>query len=373
MSGGSEPRIVLAPNAFKGSFDAVELVEIWAGALEDVAVDRRPMSDGGDGFVGVVRRYRPGVLELRARTRDALGRPIEAAWGWDPDAGVAWIESAAAIGMRRLADGEGDPARAATDGLGILVDAALRLGAARIEIGLGGSATVDGGLGMARALGFAFEDADGRPVERAADLEGLARIVPPAEPPAGGAEVTALADVRNPLLGPRGAARVFGPQKGAGPELVERLERGLARMAERWTEDLGVDPDLAGRPGAGAAGGLGAATAAFLGARVVHGPDRVAELAGLDDALDGADGVVTGEGHYDGQSAGDKAPGRVLDAAREAGVPAAIVAGRVEGDPPEGVVALDAADLGLAADARLDEEALGRLVQRAVERLLERG
>src|SRR5688572_25280860 len=155
-------RILLSPNAFKGTFDPVEVAEIWRVALETerrVEVDPRPLSDGGDGFLAVVRRYRPRVLEVRARVRDPLGRPIAAAWGWDPGTGAAYVESAAAIGLHLVGAGERRPLEATSEGLGMLLKVGAALGPARIAVGLGGSATVDGGLGAARALGFRFEGA----------------------------------------------------------------------------------------------------------------------------------------------------------------------------------------------------------------------
>lgn len=367
-------RVVLAPNAFKGTFDAVEVVEIAASALADrpdVEVDARPLSDGGDGFLRVVRRYRPGVLEVHARARDPLGRPIAAPWGWDPDRDEAWIESAAAIGLRHLEGGERDPLVASTAGLGPLLAAAIGARVRRITVGLGGSATVDGGAGMARALGFRLEDAAGRPMGRAADLVDLARIVAPERPPAGGVEVVALADVDHPLLGPAGAAAAFGPQKGADEAGVRRLEAGLGRLAGRWIEDLGAPADVTSRPGAGAAGGLGAGCVAFLGATLASGADACARLAGLAGALAAADAVVTAEARFDAQSGG-KATGRVLALARAAGKPAAVLCASGEGGPA-GALVVDARVIGLPPGAELDREAIARLVQRAVDLLVDRG
>ncbi|MGH7571880.1 MAG: glycerate kinase family protein [Gemmatimonadota bacterium] len=326
MTSRRPPRVVVAPNAFKGTFDAVQVARAWGEALRDVArVDLRPMSDGGDGFVAVVRHYRPEALEARARVPDPLGRPIAAVWGWDPDRRVAYLESAAAIGLRHLAPEERRPLIADSAGLGRLIRVAGSLGVRRLVIGLGGSATVDGGLGMARALGYRFLDAGGRPIDRPGDLPRLARVVPPKGAPAVPAGVTALADVLSPLLGPRGAAAVFGPQKGASPADVERLEAGLARLAERWSGDLGAPSDLAGARGAGAAGGLGAGSVAFLGARLAGGTGWWARLAGLARALGKADLALTGEGRLDAQSLTGKGTGYVLSRARRRGLPAGIV------------------------------------------------
>lgn len=370
-------RVVLAPNAFKGTFGAVEVARAWREVLEasrpDLVVDARPLSDGGDGFLSVLGRHEP-LLEALGRVRDPLGRSVVARWAWDPAADVAYVESAEAVGLARLAEGEPDPLVASSRGLGQLLRLVARLGARRIVVGLGGSATIDGGLGAGRALGYRYAAADGGPVERPRDLPDLARIAPPDVDPLDGIEVVALADVDNPLLGPRGAAAVFGPQKGAASGDLERLEEGLARSAERWVADLGASADVAERPGAGAAGGLGGALVALAGARIEPGAAWLAGRIGLEGSLEGAALLVTGEGRFDAQSAGGKATGRALEAARRAGVPAAIVAGTVVADPgpPDGVVAVDAGDLDRPAE-RLSLDDLAALALRAVDAALPRG
>lgn len=366
-------RVVLAPNAFKGSFDAVEVVRAWeVTARERTALRLEvrifPMADGGDGFLAALRHYRPVVLEVSTRARDPLGRPVSAVWGWDPEADVAYVESAAAIGLRLLERGERDPLHATSAGLGRLIRTAAGLGPKEIVVGLGGSATVDGGLGMARALGFRFEGPDGRAIEHPAELPDLVRIVPPREPllPAG-IRVLALADVEAPLHGPGGAARAFGPQKGADPAAVERLADGLERLAEAWRADLAVPGDLAGRPGAGAAGGVAAGLVAFLGAEIVPGAEWLADLAGLAEAIGGADGVVTGEGRFDPGSLRGKATGHVLELARAAGVRGAVVCGSATGPAPPGVLVV-AADAHGEPGTRLDASGLGRLLDVVLDR-----
>lgn len=376
-----KPRVVLAPNAFKGSYDAVQVAEAWAGALDGVArPDPRPISDGGDGLLAVVRHYRPEVLDVRTRVPDPLGRTVEAAWGWDPQRGTAYLESAAAIGLRHLGPEERRPLEADTTGLGRLIGVALGLGVRRLVIGLGGSATVDGGLGMARALGHRFEDARGRPITAPGELPRLARIVPPASVAgragssgAGRMVVTALADVGSPLLGPTGAAAVFGPQKGASAAAVRRLEAGLERMAGRWAADLGAASDLATARGAGAAGGLGGALVAFLGARLVAGAGWCGRLAKLARALDGADLVLTGEGRLDAQSLTGKGTGYVLAGARRRGLPAAVLCA-VAADPrPDlgpSVTVVEGRDLtaGSEPPQALSPDELGRLARLALDR-----
>ena len=364
-------RIVVAPNAFKGSLDAIQVAEALAAALAGRAEPvLAPMSDGGDGFLTAVRRYRPDVLAVSARVPDPAGRAASALWGWHPEEGIAYLESAAAIGVHLLERASRDPLRATSAGLGRLIRTAAGLAPAAVVVGLGGSATVDGGLGMALELGFRFEDGAGGLLLRPLDLPRLARIVPPDAPPLErGIRLLALADVTSPLHGPDGAAHAFGPQKGADPDEVELLAAGLERMADAWRADLGAPADLARRPGAGAAGGLGAALPAFLGAELASGSDWCAQLAGLEAALRGAAGVVTAEGRFDSQSLSGKATGRVLALAREAGVPAAVVcAVRDPGVEPAGVTVVDAPAIGLEPERRLTREDLGRMMQLVLAR-----
>jgi glycerate kinase len=364
-------RIVVAPNAFKGSLDATQVAEALAAPLEGRAdAVLAPMSDGGDGFLAALRRYRPDVLAVSARVAGPAGRATSALWGWHPEEGIAYLESAAAIGIHLVDRGSRDPLLATSAGLGRLIRTAAGLAPAEIVIGLGGSATVDGGLGMARELGFRFEDRAGTPVLRPTDLQGLARIVPPAAPPlARGIRLLALADVTSPLHGPGGAARAFGPQKGAGPAAVELLATGLERLEEAWRADLGAPTDLARRPGAGAAGGLGAGLVAFLGADLASGSEWCGELAGLGAALRGASGVVTAEGRFDRQSLSGKATGHVLTLARAAGVPAAVVcAVQDPGAGAAGVTVVDASAIGLDPESRLSREDLGRMMDRVLAR-----
>lgn len=359
-------RIVVAPNAFKGSLDAIQVAEALAAPLPGRAEPvLRPMSDGGDGFLAVVRRYCPAVLAVSARVPDPAGRSIAALWGWHPEQAVAYLESATAIGVHLVDRAARDPLRATSAGLGRLIRTAAGLGAAEIVVGLGGSATVDGGLGMALELGFRFEDAAGHALRDPLDLPRLARIVPPDGPPFDrDVCVRTLADVTSRLHGPEGAAHAFGPQKGAGPEAVQLLAEGLLAMEDAWRADLGAPPELAGRAGAGAAGGLGAALPAFLGAELTAGADWCARLAGLEAALRGAAGVVTAEGRFDRQSLCGKATGHVLALARRAGVPAAVACAVRDPDAPAaGATVVDAAAIGRGPERRLTREDLGRMME----------
>jgi glycerate kinase len=254
---------------------------------------------------------------------------VRAAYALLEDGGLAAMEMAAAAGLPLLTEAQRNPMLTTTRGLGELLLDAARRGAGRVVLGVGGSATVDGGAGMAAAMGWRLADAEGSVLEDGGGaLRELERIeAPPASGDAAGQEVRVACDVDSPLLGEEGAARVFGPQKGATPEMVEKLEAGLARLAECLERDLGRA--VARLPGAGAAGGLGAGLAGFLGAELVPGAQLVMDALDFDARLDGADLLVTGEGCLDGQSLRGKAPAAAARRAMERGVPAVALAGSV--------------------------------------------
>jgi glycerate kinase len=327
---------------------------VWPAA----EVLERPTSDGGNGLLEACARLLGGTL-AEHEVRGPLGDPVRAR---ALRAGrQVVIESAEACGLHLMSPERRAPLLATTRGVGELLGVAIEGGAAEVVLGLGGSGTVDGGTGMARALGWRFEDEAGAPLaEGGGSLTRLDRVQAP--PRNLGARVTALCDVENPLLGDEGAARVYGPQKGAGPEEVEVLEAGLARLADVLEARLGLA--VAGLAGAGAAGGLGAGARAFLGAELVSGAEWMIERTGLRDLLAGADLVVTGEGRYDAQSGMGKVAGRVVEAARAAGVPVLLVCGRVDGPLPDGVFAVD------SGGRRLDEDGIARLTQDACRGLV---
>jgi glycerate kinase len=255
------------------------------------------------------------------------GQPVETTFALQ-DA-VAVIELADVAGLGRLPGGELAPLTASTYGVGQVIGAALDRGATTIVLGIGGSATTDGGAGMVQALGVRLTDQQGRDLARGgAALVGLAAIDPSGlDSRIGGVRFQVASDVDNPLLGRSGAAAVFGPQKGAAPADVIVLDRALARWAELTNSATGLD--LAGAPGAGAAGGTGFAALAYLGARLVAGADLVLDLTGFEAALAGAGLVLTGEGSLDAQTLGGKAPLGVAKAAGRHGVPVAVVAGHI--------------------------------------------
>lgn len=328
-------RVLVCPTAFKGSLGAVEVASAMARgvrrALPAAEVRELPLSDGGPGLVEAISAGEDGRVETTTVT-GPLGEPVEGRILWTA-ADEALLESADACGLHLLPDG-GKPLEAHTRGVGELAERALERGAARLRIGLGGSGTTDGGTGMARVFGYRFLDEQGRELPAGGgSLRRLARIEPGERPAGGeGREIVGLADVETPLTGMRGAARTFGPQKGATAEEVELLVDGLERLAGRLVEDL--DRDVAGLAGSGAAGGLGAGCAAFLGARLVPGARWVLRRLGFDRRLREADLVLTGEGAYDASSRAGKITSAVLRRCRDAGVPAVLVAGRIEGEVP---------------------------------------
>lgn len=321
-------RVLIAPNSFKHCLDAREVgAAIRRGvrsACPEAVTDIIPLSDGGDGLIAALADQ-PRALRMEAETTDPLGRPIRASWlkmgPW------AVIESAAASGLARLKDsGEYAPLTASTAGTGILVRAALENGCRRIAVGLGGSATVDAGCGLAAALGFGLLDDQTREIPKGGGgLARLARIdVSGKDPRLVRATVTALADVENSLAD---AATVYAPQKGASPAEVRLLSRNLEHWARVVKRDLGVD--VACIPGGGAAGGMGAGCIAFLGAQLVPGAQWVAEQLGLRPAMRRADLVLTGEGRIDNQTVFGKVPAFVGRMARSLGKPVMALGGTV--------------------------------------------
>lgn len=325
-------RIVICPDKFAGTSSAVDAAAALAAGWSAVAPgDRlllRPLADGGPGFLDVLAGP-TGGRRLPVSTVDPLGRP---AAGWVLLAGrTAYLESAQACGLHLLAPGERDPKLTTSYGLAALLAAAVAAGAGELVVGLGGSGTNDAGAGMLAGLGAGPLDPAGTPLRYGgAALAGVDRLA--GVPDLRGAALVAATDVDHPLLGRHGATATFGPQKGAtGPDLAV-LEAALARFAPVLERDLpGCPPGLADLPGAGAAGGLGAALLA-LGARRESGIGLVRRLTGLDGALAGADLVVTGEGSFDEQSVRGKVVAGVAGAARQRGVPCLVVAGQVTVD-----------------------------------------
>jgi glycerate 2-kinase len=329
-------RILVAPDKFKGSLSACEAADCIAAGLRDVLpaaiIETIPIADGGEGTAEVVRDACDGEW-VTCEAHDALGRAITARYVWLHDQKRAVMDMSEAAGLGRIAPSERDPLQAHTCGVREMLLDADRRGASEIIVGLGGSATNDGGFGMARAFGFRFYGAAGHELERSDELVDLAKILPsPIEATVSAAKravperptrlplqarIIAAADVRNPLLGTRGATRTFGPQKGAAPDQLEVLEEALARLADVVTHDLGCD--FRESAGAGAAGGLGFGLMSFCGATIRPGFDLVARMLDLKAAVQRADLVITGEGKLDDQTLEGKAPAGVAHLARKLG------------------------------------------------------
>lgn len=323
-------KVVVAPNAFKGTLTASEAASAMAEgvrqALPNAQVIEVPVADGGDGTVDALvsanrGAYRSGQVE------GPLGDPVRATFGLIDSGRTAVVELATASGLALIPASRRDPRSASTYGFGQLLAAARAEGVGQIIAGIGGSATNDGGAGMAQALGYRLRNDQGTELERGgAALARLARI------DASGFDRTWLdiavkvaCDVTNPLTGPRGASAVYGPQKGADEQGVRELDAALTHFAEVIERDLGKH--VTEIPGSGAAGGTGAGLIAFLNATLVPGAPLVVDAAGFDQAIAGADLVITGEGRVDEQTAYGKAPGEVAKRAAAAGVPVLMVAG----------------------------------------------
>jgi glycerate 2-kinase len=359
-------KIILAPDSFKGTFTSSQAAAAMADGVRERIPDAQtlelPLADGGDGTLDVLLGGTGGERHT-ADTSDPLGRKTGVDFALLPG-DEALVEMALSSGLSLLTPGERNPWLAGTFGLGQVILAALEHRIRALAVTLGGSATVDGGVGMARALGWKFYDTSGKELldEGGKILGKISRIDPSgADSRLGGLDVRALCDVTNPLLGPDGAARVFGPQKGAAPPMVERLESGMTNLAARLKEDLGAD--VAAMPGTGAAGGLGAAVAAFLGGRLVSGIDYVLDTLKFDSLIRDARLVITGEGSFDSQSMGGKAISGVLTRARTAGVPVAVVCGihRATGNPDLAVFSRDNLPDGFPADGKVDLNGLAWL------------
>ncbi|NLC36915.1 MAG: glycerate kinase, partial [Alcaligenaceae bacterium] len=322
-------RVVVAPDSYKESLSAAEVAAAMAHGVRQAAPQAEilcvPMADGGEGSLAAVLAATSGQRR-QARVQDANGSPCEAAWGWLGDA-TAFIEMAEAAGLERIALAQRQPLQASTYGVGQLVLEALNAGARRIVLGLGGSATTDGGAGLLQALGAQLLDAHGAELPPGgAALKQLAHIdLSRLDARLADIQFEIAVDVDNPLCGERGAAAIFGPQKGATAHDVQLLDQALAHFAAVCHEKTGKDPSRL--PGTGSAGGLGFAIKSFFQAEFRPGVELIAKLARLDDALRGADLVFTGEGRMDRQTLLGKTPAGVARYGRSHGVPVIALAG----------------------------------------------
>lgn len=326
-------RIVVAPDSFKGSLSSIQAANaIEKGIIgaaqtcrEPVEVIKVPIADGGEGTVEAIITANKGEI-VKTRVLDPLGREIDSFFGILPD-NSAVIEMAAASGLNLLGDDERNPMKTTTYGTGQLIKEALDYGCKRIIIGIGGSATNDGGVGMAQALGVSFLDEEGNQIAfGGGELSKISKIdVSLLDPRIKDTVITIASDVKNPLCGPNGASAVYGPQKGATPEMVETLDRNLKHLAKTIHEQLNID--ILNVPGSGAAGGLGAGLMAFLGAKFCLGIKLVTELARLEEKIQRADLVVTGEGSTDYQTLFGKVPHGIADIAKKYSKPVICISG----------------------------------------------
>lgn len=368
-------KVVAAPNAFKESLTAAAAARaIAAGAQRALAgcdVAERPIADGGDGTCDVLVQALGGE-EVSCEVQDPLGRPVRAVFGRIDGGRTAVVEVAAASGLARVAPAERDPLRASSFGTGELVRRALLAGADRVLLGVGGSATVDAGMGLLAALGAEWLDQQGRVLPACgASLASIRAVrLAPALRLLEGRELIVLADVDNPLLGERGAAPVFAPQKGADADQVAELSRGLRHFAALVAETTGHD--IGALPRAGAAGGIGGALFALGGARLVSGIDQVLDLTRFDEVVADADLVITGEGRLDAQTALNKGPSGVARRARRLGVPTIALAGAIADDfapPPDlfaSVLSIQRRPSDLQTAQRLAAEWLTACTQQAL-------
>ncbi|WLH65382.1 glycerate kinase [Pseudomonas sp. FP2300] len=323
-------KIIIAPDSFKDSLSAQGVADAIAQGLAEVWPDAQlikcPMADGGEGTVESVLAACNGQWR-HTWVRGPLGVSVEARWGWLAESRTAIIEMAEASGLQLVPPGQRDACASSTYGTGELIRAALDEGAGRVILAIGGSATNDAGAGAMQALGVALLDDQGQPLAPGGlALANLARIdLSDLDPRLAHVSFEIAADVDNPLCGPHGASVVFGPQKGASAHQVQALDRALGHFAEQCARAL--SKDVRDEPGSGAAGGLGFAAKAFLGARFRTGVDVVAQLTGLAEAVSGADLVITGEGRFDAQTLRGKTPFGVARIARRQGVPVLVIAG----------------------------------------------
>ncbi|WP_258360095.1 glycerate kinase [Moorella sulfitireducens] len=326
-------RIVIAPDSFKESLDAPAVAAAIAEGIKrvfpQVETITVPMADGGEGLTTTLVAATGGRI-ITTTVTGPLAQPVQAAWGILGDGATAVVEMAQASGLPLVPREKRNPLFTTTYGTGELIRRALDAGCRRLIVGIGGSATNDGGAGMAQALGVKLLDARGDDIRPgAAGLEALARIdTGSLDPRVKETEILVACDVDNPLCGPRGASAVYGPQKGATPEMVPRLDAALARLADIIERDLGKD--VRELPGAGAAGGLGAGLVAFLDATLRRGIELVMEAVNLDGILAaGADLVITGEGEINHQTAFGKVPAGVARVAGKYGIPVVALVGSI--------------------------------------------
>ena len=355
-------KIIVAPDSFKGSVSALEAANAIEQGIRrvfpDAVIDKIPMADGGEGTVQSLVDATGGHIQTH-HVLAPLENEVEAKFGILADGETAVIEMASASGLTLVAPHERDPLRTTTYGTGQLIRAALEAGCRRLIIGIGGSATNDGGIGMAEALGIRLLDANGKQIPRGGGNLGQLRSIDITglHPAISETETVVACDVNNPLTGPDGASHVYGPQKGATPEMIEVLDECLTHFDNILTETLGRSfNDI---PGAGAAGGLGAGLMAFLNAELRLGVDIMIDAVNLKERVKGAALVFTGEGQLDFQTAFGKTPVGVAKTAKAHNIPVVAIAGGIaEGAEAVYEAGIDAM-LGIVQEPMSLEDAVG--------------
>jgi glycerate kinase len=328
-------KIIIAMDSFKGSLGSKDAGNAVASGIESTKQNHEcivfPMADGGEGTTEALTACMNGEMHL-VTVSDPLGRPMQAGFGYLPESRTAIMEMASCAGLPLLKEKERNPLYTTTYGVGEMIKAAIKMGARHFIMGIGGSATNDGGVGMLEALGYSFQDADGNPIRRGAiGLKDLARIdTTYVLPILSDCDFRVACDVSNPLCGKRGASFVFGPQKGADDMSIHEMDGWLSHYAELAKElDDHVNPEM---PGAGAAGGLGFAFQAFLQSKLESGIKIVLEATKFEEAIKDADLIITGEGCLDGQTARGKVPYGIAKVAKAYNIPVVAIAGSIKGD-----------------------------------------
>ena len=321
-------RILIAPDSFKESLSADKVAECLKEGIkkviQDAELDLAPISDGGENFVDAII-LGTGGYRKEFKVNDALMRPVKAAIGFSPDGKTAFIEMASASGLELIAPEERNPLITTTYGTGELIGLAADHGCNKIVIGIGGSATNDGGAGMAQALGAKFRDIEGKELPAGGGSLGNLNVIDITDFRKNLPEIVVACDVSNPLTGVNGASAVYGPQKGATPEMVEILDKNLVHYAATLRNQFGTEIETI--PGAGAAGGLGAGLMVFCNAKLSNGLKIVSEVLNLEDRIAASDFVITAEGRMDAQTLNGKAPFGIAQIAAKYGKPVIGVAG----------------------------------------------
>lgn len=320
---------LIAPDKFKGSIDSISLCRLLSKEIfllePSATVNTFPLADGGDGFAQIIHHYF-GTEPVFAATVDSFGRPIEAKYQYSPASQTAFIEMASASGLAMLSHEERDVMKASSFGTGLLIKDAIEKGAKKIILGIGGSATNDGGTGMAAALGYMFLTEGGFIIHPSGEmLATIHTILSPENKLTKEVEFIVACDVKNPLYGPTGAAFVYSPQKGASPDQVVKLDEGLRHLDSIFQKIF--NQSVANIPGAGAAGGMGAGCRVFLNARLIPGIDYLIESIGLEDEIEKADVIITGEGGFDMQSLQGKVVGHIAELAKKHGKKIHVICG----------------------------------------------